>query len=67
MSKPREYTGRVMKHVAMGHLDAYDTLLEVLNWMDEREVRDFYKFNCWNELLDGEDPDEEEVDNLEDA
>lgn len=65
MPRVREYTIRIREHVESGFVDAEDILNSILDWMSEDQVREMYLAFGWNELLDGEDPDEEDEDDGE--
>ena len=60
MPRVREYTIRIREHVESGFVDAEDVLNSILDWMSEEQVREMYLAFGWNELLDDEDPEDEE-------
>ncbi len=54
----REYTNKIIEMVDEGLLDRDELIRDLLNWMSESDVKDFYVFNGWADDGD-ENPDDD--------
>jgi hypothetical protein len=59
MKMVREYTNKIIEMVDEGLLDRDELIRDLLNWMSESDVKDFYVFNGWADDGD-ENPDEDD-------
>jgi hypothetical protein len=49
MTRLREYTCRILDHVEEGIFDKDILIRDLLNWMSEHDVKEFYEFHVENE------------------
>jgi hypothetical protein len=54
----REYTKKIIEMVDEGILDRDETIRDLLNWMSEKDVKEFYESYGSNENEDDGQPDE---------
>lgn len=55
--KTREYTNKILELVDEGVLDSERVMLQLLQWMSEKEVREFYYLYYGDEFEPADDED----------